>query len=282
MRNRNNLILGLLTCVGLTAVILDVRHNSFWAEHAFLTGATTGFLTLGISIFGINEFIERRASRRWRFVADVAYRGLARESRDVSVTLASLYCDLDYEPESAYKVVDFHKDRLTPLGEIRRFPDGKEQINAFHNQSLPALDSDVDFRIPEHRIRFLLNDADWLNMAGREVSQLVNVNRETVAKWATLLMNSQESREELNNFSHLNDGIFALAFELQRFSVDGDQRRIETVIDLFALNDLRSRLITNHLWFLAGENYRFVLHESHQQLTFKQVIDSDNRSGINY
>lgn len=282
VRKWNYSILCILIAVALAAVIVDVRNHSFWAGHAFLTGLLTGFLTLGISIFGINDFLERRAAKRWGFVAEVAYRGLGRESRDVSVTLASLYCNLDHPLEAAYMERDFDKSKLTPLGELRRLPKGKEEIQIFCSPKLPELDNGVDVRVPAERLRVLLSDPAWVQMAERETGALVNINRETVAKWASLLMNSTESRKQLNDFSHMNEGIFELAYELQRFEIDQDKGRIERIIDLFALNDLRSRLLTNRLWTLADEEYRFMLAPEHKDLNFDDVADVNSRTVINY
>ena len=251
-------------------------QDSFWSRHSFITGLCTGFVTLGITIFGIDDVMERRASKRWHFVADVAYRGLARESRDISVTFAALYCDVGYGMETAYQNENFRRDHLTPLGEIRRTLSGKGQIASFQSPELPTLPGDVDVRLPEERIRFLLNDKDWVVLAQQEVSRLVDLNRETVAKWAALLMNSNESRAQLDRFSSINDGIFRLAYELQRFSVDERLDRIDEIWALFVINDSKARAFTNHLWHLAGEEYRFALHDKHRNLSLESIF-SDSK-----
>ena len=188
----------------------------FWAEHAFIAALVSGFVTLGITIFGVDRFTQYRDAKRWEFVAHVAYRGLARVSRDVSATFASMYCDLNHEAESAYKYNDFHTDQLTPLGEIRKFPEGRELVGSYLDPSLPEIPYFPDARLPMDRIFFLLKDEKWLEMAARETAHLVNMNREAVGEWATLLMNSTESRRQLNYFSRMNDGIFRLATELER------------------------------------------------------------------
>lgn len=271
------MILGLLIAVLIVLALVDWQHNSFWSRHVFFTGLCTGFATLAVTIFGINDLMERRASRRWRFVADVAYRGLARESRDVSVAFALLYCDLDHPLEAGYSDPNFQRDRLTPLGEIRRTLPGKDTVTAFGDSRIPALPDDVGVRLPEKRIRFLLTDQSWVSLSHQEVARLVDVNRETVAKWATLLMNSKESREELNRYSSLNDGIFRLAYELQRFSVDRQECRIQTIWSLLVINDCKARVLTNHLWKMAGEDYRLLLCEPHTMLNVEDVFAKEDQ-----
>lgn len=251
----------------------DRLSAGFWAEHAFIAALVSGFVTLGITIFGVDRFTQYRDAKRWEFVAHVAYRGLARVSRDVSATFASMYCDLNHEAESAYKYNDFHTDQLTPLGEIRKFPEGRELVGSYLDPSLPEIPYFPDARLPMDRIFFLLKDEKWLEMAARETAHLVNMNREAVGEWATLLMNSTESRRQLNYFSRMNDGIFRLATELERYLVDKEPSHLREIWKYFLLNDLRARCVTNHLWHLAAEdNYKFVLHESHRDLKLARLF----------
>jgi 4-hydroxybenzoate polyprenyltransferase len=62
--------------------------SSTWAQRPFLTGVATGFLTLAVTVLVVNRLTELREDRRWRRVAIVAYRSIARGSRDISSALA--------------------------------------------------------------------------------------------------------------------------------------------------------------------------------------------------
>jgi len=262
-------------------VYTDRKPGTYWTLHAFITAIVAGFVTLGITVLGIDRMSQARDKKRWLFVAHVAYRGLARESRDISATFASLYCNLDHEIESAYKSIDFRTDRLTPLGEIRKFPLGREEVLSYRHKSLPEIHSFDDARLPRDRIYFLLKDMFWVELVEREVAELVNRNRATVAQWATLLMNSDESREQLNFFSQLNDGLFQLAAVLNRYSVDRKVDHVPEIWKLLQLNDIRSRQLTNQLWHLSGEDaYKFVMNPFHKRMTMRRILSVKNEVEI--
>jgi hypothetical protein len=278
---KDYLILLFLLLVTTVLIYTDRSASGFWSKHAFITGVLTGFVTLAITIFGVDRFGQYRDARRWEFVAHVAYRGLARVSRDVAASFASLYCDVNHPVESAYKEADFRTDCLTPLGEIRRFPEGRDQIGAYFDPNLPRIEDSPDARLPKARIFFLLKDHNWVEMAASETATLVDLNRRAVAEWATLLMNSSESRKQLNYFSRMNDGIFRLSVELGRYKVDRDLSHISEIWRLFQLNDLRARCITNNLWHLAAEdNYKFVLHEDHKNIKITKLFEEQAEGGL--
>ena len=277
MRFKEYIIIFFLVIISGLLLFSDRRPGGYWSLHAFITAIVAGFVTLGVTILGIDRFSKSRDKKRWEFVAHVAYRGLARESRDISTTFASYYCNLDHQFEAAYKSVNFRTDRLTPLGEIRSFPAGREKIAAYVDPLLPEIPEYYDARLPRERIYFLLHDMDWVELVMKGVAELVNRNRSTVAQWATLLMNSDESREQLNYFSKLNDGLFRLTENLGRYRVDQNSDHLGDIWKLFQLNDIRARQLTNQLWHLSGEDsYKFVTNEHHKKLSMKKVLSNQS------
>jgi hypothetical protein len=264
-----------LALIGLTVgALTQDRQNGFWASHPFLGGMATGALTLAFTILLLDKYLARRENYRWRRVAAVAYRGVARESRDISALLASLYCDTDHRIGSSYEDPNWTTYDLSPIGEIRRLPDGKHELKVFA-QPLPPQD-DPDDLLPEERARVLLADRDWCALAARELDQSVDRNRDTVARWAPLMMAADEPRDLLNAFASLNDELFNLHVKLRLRGQGLDQGSVDDVLTHWRVIDGKARLLTNHLWRKAGEGHYSlrlppVLHRLDYPEAFRQL-----------
>jgi hypothetical protein len=168
--------------------------------------------------------------------------------------LASLYCDLDHRIGATYEDPNWTTFDLTPLGEIRFIPDGKEQVQALHRSDLPPVD-DPDDLLPEERVRLLLTERTWAALAASHLDGLVDRNREAVAHWAPLLMSAEEPRDLLNAFASLNDELFSLQVKLRHLATYGVGTDSQDVIDHWRIVDGKARLLTNRLWRTAGEGH---------------------------
>jgi hypothetical protein len=244
--------------IAITAVALQVDGvSSIWARRPFLGGLATGALSLAFTVMIVDRWLTSRDNQRWARVAAVAYRGVARESRDISSGLASLYCDLDHEIGARYKRPDWTPGDLTPLDEIREIPPGKEDVKALSAHDLPRIDDDGDGDLlPAARVRFLLNDAAWRLLATEHIALLVDRNRTTVARWAPLMMAAEEPRDLLDAFASLNDELFVLSVKLRHVGHGGvDGVEAADMLNHWRIVDGKARLLTNELWRLAGEGH---------------------------
>lgn len=245
----------ILIAIGIALALNLDGARGIWAAHPFLTGLVTGFLTLATTVLVVNRFLELRADRRWRSVALVAYRGLAREARDVSTTLAALYCDLDHyigpQPSGG---TQGHTRDLDPLYEIRHPISAKASLRVLHLRNLPTQRSDPDDVVPAARMRVLLADRDWCQLAHDEVERLQDRQLDVVSKWATMMLSSSEPRQLLDAFATLQVELFALAVRLQKLVNEDKQNGhheeadADIALDLWRSVDAKSRVITNRLW----------------------------------
>jgi hypothetical protein len=243
-----------LLVVSVVATLAD-GSKGLWATHPFLSGMTTGALTLAFTVLIVNRYLSLRDGRRWRRVAAVAYRGLARESRDISASLASLYCDLSHIIGASYLDPEWRPKGLSPIGEIRAIPNGKDAIRAFLHADLPPED-DPDDLLPAPRVKHLASDEEWSRLVADHLASLVDRNRDAVARWAPLMMEADEPRDLLDAFASLNEELFMLHVKFRQLSVGAeDLVDIEDVVDHWRIIDGKARILTNTLWRLAGEGH---------------------------
>lgn len=273
----NPLVFLILASIAVLSVFIDL-HSHFWTEHAFVTGIATGFFALATTVLILDRILQSRDKKKWFFVAAVGYRALGRETRDVTTTTAALYCDLDQPFEADASQPNFLTDALTPLGDIRYIPADKVTLKVFTEANLPPLsDIEVGLLLPLLRLKRLIIDKEWVNLAEREYAKLVERNKITVGQWAPLLMNSSSSREMLNFFSSLNDDIWALSHEFARLKIDGNALHREKILQTMQIVDLKARLITNELWNLSGySQYSFVIPKTYSHISLSQAFNDVN------
>ena len=279
------LLIGLPPIVVFLAVVVPLTidgPNGIWAQHPFITGLLTGFLTLAATIVIVNRLIEARADQRWRSVALVAYRGLARESRDVSTQLAALYCDADHYcgplPTGGSQG---HTRDLEPLYEIRNPIAGKDKLPVFESSSLPTEVPDDQDVVPVARMQLLLHDATWCKFAHDHVADLATRQIDLVAKWAPLMLSAAEPREFVDAFASLQSELFALAVALLRCANSpDDEPSIAAALHLWRVVDGKARIITNCLWAYSERGiFSLKLPSALRQMTIGSVIEQPGRLG---
>lgn len=86
LRRRTLFVLAVI--VGVTATDWPIPIlNGFWRDHPIVTGVVSGILLLVFAAIVVEGWLEQREAERWLPIADVAYRALANEARDVRVRL---------------------------------------------------------------------------------------------------------------------------------------------------------------------------------------------------
>lgn len=86
-------MLGQLVVVGLIAVAIVTEASSltiqkFWQEHPMSAALVSSALVIALTLLVIDEAVARRAARKWRRVAQAAYRELSTVGFDAMIALA--------------------------------------------------------------------------------------------------------------------------------------------------------------------------------------------------
>lgn len=263
----------IVSLVGVLAAVTDGK-DSFWAQRPFLAQVLIGLLTLALTVATVDRLKVARENRAWRRIAIVAYRSLARASRDVTTGLTALYADLARasgpKPEGGTQ----GKTRdLDPLDEVRVSPPGKAALRIFGGR-LPSDEAPGDDLLPAARLRRLLSDREWCAFATTRVSAMVDENRDIVAKWAPLMMSADEPRLLLDAFASLNDELFILAIVLRRASDRRlDDRELQSALRVWRTTDGKARILTNALWQHAnGGRYSLLIPPALAQIGVERAF----------
>jgi hypothetical protein len=272
-------VAAVLVCTTVALAVFADGQHSFWTARPFLGQVMISLLTLALTVVIIDRVRVGRDNRRWRRIAIVAYRSVARASRDVTTGLTVLYSDPSRT--SGHKLEGGSQGRtrdLDPLDEIRSLPAGKEGLAIFKRR-LPPDEPTYDDLIPPARLKCLLLDADWCRFATLHVSALVDANRDAVAKWAPLMMSADEPRTLLDAFASLNDELFILAIALRRGTDrELDERAIESTLRAWRTADGKARILTNTLWRHAnGGRYSLLLPPALKQVGLAKAFRTSAR-----
>ncbi len=246
----------------IAAVLLGDGKDGFWAKWPFLSSLLSGFATLAVTVFVLDVFLRRRERRRWANVAAVGYRALGRSTRTLVGDMALLYSDPKRLVGLPWHQLHTGTANKHPLDQTRHAPPKPEKlmISALLDDSL-ASDYAADGWIPLPRLRALLEDCEWVDFADTSLSHALDINRQTVGDWASVMLGADEPRAFLDNFARLNDDIFALQNLLRALVREQRNENRKSVVNLIARAALRhwqildgkGRLLCNYLWAAAGE-----------------------------
>jgi len=230
--------------------------NGFWADNPFLAGLAGSALTLVATVLIVDRFLSWRSNRRWRRIARVAYRGVARSTRDISHELAALYCDPDLTPGSTMPGGIRGPRDIQPIEGIRQLPAGKGELGVWKTRDLPSHWPPLDDVIPRARLLALSCDRAWCESAAHHIGQLVDANRRAIQQWGPLMLAADEPRDVLDAVASLNDELYAVAVTLRRLwdeSIATSAADHAEAIMLWRIVDAKSRILTNAMWSAANE-----------------------------
>jgi hypothetical protein len=175
-------VVALLLLVG--ASVTDVALTHFWDRNAMVTGIIADVLVLLVGVAVVNEWLDIRASERWRTVAYYALVELVYASRDAWVRLCN---QLNIHEGEHATILELRNRVLEPGG----------------------------FEILEVRAAQALADP----VARRELFELVvelsDETREALTNWAPVMITTAPSADAINRFTRLHGRLMRLRFVLQ-------------------------------------------------------------------
>src|SRR5262249_29283627 len=168
----------------VAASITDVAVTRFWDNNAMLTGVLADVLVLLVGVAVVNEWLDIRATERWR---TVAYYALV----ELMYSLRTVWVPLCHE-------LDIHEGRALTIAELadRVFAD-----SAF-------LDLD-------ERARRALADPVARRRLADIVVELSEETRETLTNWAPIMITTAPSADAINRFTRLHGRLMRLHHVLQ-------------------------------------------------------------------
>jgi hypothetical protein len=168
----------------LAASITDVAVTRFWDNNAMLTGVLADVLVLLVGVAVVNEWLDIRATERWR---TVAYYALV----ELMYSLRTVWVRLCHE-------LDIHEGRALTIAGLA---DRVLAANAF---------SDL-----EERARRALADPIARRRLADIVVELSEETRETLTNWAPIMITTAPSANAINRFTHLHGRLMRLHHVLQ-------------------------------------------------------------------
>jgi hypothetical protein len=195
--------------------VTDVALTQFWDRNAMLTGILADVLVLVLGVAVINEWVDIRATERWRTVAYYALVELVYASRSTWVRLCH--------------ALDLHEGRSATVEELEarvQAPGGADKLQA--------------------RAAELLADPVRRGELRALVTELSEETREVVTNWAPVMITTGPSADAINRFTRLHGRLMRLRMVLQAdieghripyVEIDDDEwaaRRIATLVRLGA------------------------------------------------
>jgi hypothetical protein len=199
----------------VAASVADVALTDFWDHNAMVTGIVADVLVLLVGIAVVNEWLDIRASERWRTVAYYALVELMYTSRATWVRLCH---QLDVHERPDATIVEL-RDRV--LGE-----GGFEMLG---ERAAQALADPVG-----RRKLFEL------------ITELSDDSRTALTNWSPVMITTAESADAINRYTRLHGRLMRLRFVLQE-DIEGHRipnievgddawaaRRIATIVQMGA------------------------------------------------
>jgi hypothetical protein len=199
----------------VAASVTDVTITHFWDRNAMLTGVLADVLVLLLGVAVINEWLDIRATERWRVVARYALVELVYASRSTWVRLCH--------------ALDLHEGRAATVNELAervKAPGGAEML--------------------QDRAAQVLADPVRRGQLRALVTELSDQTRDTVTSWAPVMITTGPSADAINRFTHMHGRLMRLRFVLQE-TIAGHQiphieigddrwaaRRVATIVGLGA------------------------------------------------
>lgn len=243
LSNKKILIAFLLT-VGL-ALFLNgsigiTVDRAIWSRRPFLTGVVTGLLTLAFSFFILETWRQEHTNQLWHEVAKVAYKDISRACRDMVATVQLLYTCLDQLPsEYNSNILDPWDLKLHERARVSK-RDSSVPILMQHDT---VMIGNQDRHFSLSRCVQLCEDESWRQWSLAQIDLLWTKHCDLIAQWAPLMMQSDQSREFLNNFSMFDHNFRRIYFNLYEFQ-SGSGEKLWSELTLL---DLRARAMYNSL-----------------------------------
>ncbi|MFL5836441.1 MAG: hypothetical protein ACJ76K_07630 [Solirubrobacteraceae bacterium] len=199
----------------VAASVTDVTITHFWDRNSMLTGVIADVLVLLVGVAVINEWLDIRATERWRTVARYALVELVYASRSTWVRLCH--------------ALDLHDGRdatVDELAERVKAPGGADVLQA--------------------RAAQLLADPVRRGQLRALVTELSDQTRDTVTSWAPVMITTGPSADAINRFTRLHGRLMRLRFVLEKTieghripytEIDDDEwaaRRVATLVRMGA------------------------------------------------
>jgi hypothetical protein len=168
----------------LGASVTDVALTHFWDHNAMVTGIIADVLVLLVGVAVVNEWLDIRASERWRTVAYYALIELVYASRNTWVRLCNQ--------------LDIHDGQNATILELRDRVLGAGGFEMLEERSAQALADPV-----ARRRLFEL------------VVELSDDTRSALTNWAPVMITTAPSADAINRFTRLHGRLMRLRFVLQ-------------------------------------------------------------------
>jgi hypothetical protein len=199
----------------VAASVTDVAVTHFWDRNPMITGIVADVLVLLAGVAVVNEWLDIRASERWRTVAYYALIELVYASRGTWVRLC--------------EQLDVDDGQKTTILELRERVLGKG-----------------GFEMVEGRAARQLADPVARSRLFELVLQLSDDTRQALTNWAPVMITTAPSADAINRFTRLHGRLMRLRFVLQE-DIEGHRipsievgddawaaRRVATIIQIGA------------------------------------------------
>jgi len=169
--------------------------TGFWVEHALLGGVVSGLVLLVLGTLIVERYLESQDSKRWQRIAGIAYQELASSQLLAYRTLTVAAVGR----ENAADVHDFPEQDWEVL---------VEDLLRQHKTS-PA-------GRPIRSLPVLAADGHWLIVVYEVVRDLDVQTRGVIARWAPVLIQTEDLCRGLNLVSDANESVHKLRGDLRR------------------------------------------------------------------
>ena len=277
MKRKRNMLALTIIFLTITAIGIDL-FTSFWSGYTFLAGLTTGFVTLGTSLFIVDQWLQRRNNKRWAVVADVGYKGLGLFCSRFLEFLASAYINLSEIRTLTEWDVSSDYSQLSPwsIMEFAKFSSERLSLKVFEREVLADYRSHPFAQMPKERMLQLMKDREWGNWFEQRLYDFRMKHFSAVAEWAPLMMHSEEAREMLNYFSMLNVPLLLSDRRMKMVQQRGLPIDMEWLFAQLFLLDIRTRFLANELFTRGHNRVHFILDDRIAKMCLAEVFDAKN------
>jgi hypothetical protein len=202
-------VIGLL----LTDVIFR-KVSQYWTDHSMTGAIVSGVVLFLLAAFVVQEWIDRREARTWRRVAGVGFRSLGTGCLLITQVLLAI-TDLDRIDKSSVSLLaDSHLRSLS---------------NYFESQ---VKDLPLGF---SERICMLAEDPSWVLLAHRAVLDVRTAQRDLIASWASVMLQTDDLAEVLNRSALMAEALDSeIVSPLWNASISNDGMDLDVVQPVFA------------------------------------------------
>jgi len=171
---------------------------SFWEIHPLLAGVVSGSLVLAIGSLLLDRWLLQRASSRWDIAKGIAFKELGFAADELACGLQEL---LGGEPDACgrRRANGPARDRC-----VERAAEYGDALSGLPPEDHPA------------RLGVLLADSDWVAAAVDAIDGLKHAHRHELARWAPVLLTTEELADILNESAQMNERLFELQASLRR------------------------------------------------------------------